>query len=154
MSKVDLLGTIRSIWDWLIRRESEVLRNADWIESTEAKYTTLVLATLSLIFSFTHVFRHLKQYTMPEIQVYVIRIILTCPIYAITSSIAMFVGPYALYAETFRDLFEAIVVYSFFNLILEVGGGETDLVYAIENDGLLKLPWPLCCLKAVPRNAR
>lgn len=154
MSKVNILDSIKSVWDWLIRRETEILRNADWIETYEAKYVALALASLSLIFSFTHIFRHLKQYTMPEIQVYVIRIILTCPIYATSSAIAMFVGPYALYAETFRDLFEAIVVYSFFNLILEYGGGETDLVYAIENDGLLKLPWPLCCLKSVPRNAR
>eukprot|EP01031_Cornospumella_fuschlensis_P036816 gene36816-44659_t len=116
MSKVNILETVRDIWDWLVRRESEVLRNADWIETYEAKYTALVLASLSLLFSFTHIFRHLKQYTMPEIQ--------------------------------------AIVVYSFFNLILEYGGGETDLVYSIENDGLLKLPWPLCCLRPVPRNAR
>eukprot|EP01039_Chlorochromonas_danica_P008763 gene8763-9665_t len=91
---------------------------------------------------------------MPQIQIYVIRIILTCPVYAFSSTIALFVGPYAVYAETIRDIYEAIVIYAFFNLILEYGGGETDCVYAIENDGMMKMPFPLCCLKPRHRSAK
>lgn len=128
--------------------------DSGWIESHEAKIVGLIFASISILISFFHIYSHLKLYTMPEIQIYVIRILFTCPIYAMCSSIALFVAPYNVYAEAARDLYEAVVVYAFFNMILEYCGGETDCVYAIENDSTLQLPFPLCCLKRRPRDAR
>jgi len=145
--------------DWIKHAAETVIdyrafHDVNWIQSWEAKYVGLAFALISLLLSFSHIYAHLKLYTMPEIQIYVIRILLTCPIYALASSIALIIEPYNIYAETIRDLYEALVVYSFFNMILEYCGGETDCVYAIENDPALILPFPLCLLKRRPRDAR
>jgi len=91
---------------------------------------------------------------MPGIQVYVIRILFICPIYAITSCVAIVMGQDGLYAETVRDIYEAVVLYSFLNLILEFCGGESDCVYQIENESPLRMPFPLCFLRPRPRDAR
>lgn len=154
MSLDDIIREIWRIINGIISHEAQIFHDSKWIDSLEARLTALALCACTLFFSGVHVYRHLKQFTMPQIQVYVIRIILTCPMYAITSTMALFMGPYSAYAEVLRDVYEAIVIYAFFNLILEYGGGETDCVYAIEGDGPLKLPFPLCCMRPRNRNAK
>jgi hypothetical protein len=52
---------------------------------------------------------------------------------------------HGVYIAKLRDLYEAVVIYSFFNLILEFCGGETDCVYQIENEPAIKMPFPLWC---------
>ena len=74
--------------------------------------------------------------------------------YAITSCIAMALGYYGAFAEFIRDIYEAFVIYSFFNLIIEYCGGETDCVYMMENEPNLTMPFPLCCMGSQPRDAR
>ena len=133
---------------------SSILTNSKWVDSFDGLYIAVALASVSLMISAIHIVRHLKNYTMPEIQVYVIRILLTCPVYAITSSLALLLGPYGIYAEVIRDVYEAFVIYSFLNLILEYAGGETDCVYLIENEPLLRFPFPLCMMKPRARDAR
>jgi hypothetical protein len=149
--------------------------DTSWIHSQVAGQVALALASTATFISLCHISQHLRHYTMPGIQVYVIRILMVCPIYAVSSAIAgksmhptyqyitvmscrylrvVFLGSFGVYAIIFRDIYEAFVVYSFFNLILEYCGGETDCVYQIENEGLLKLPCPLCCFPASPRDAR
>jgi hypothetical protein len=101
-----------------------------------------------------HIIQHLLHYSMPGIQIYVIRILVICPVYAISSTVALGLGKYGAYAEISRDVYEAFVIYSFFNLILEYSGGETDCIYQIENEPQLRWPCPLCFLKPRPRDAR
>jgi hypothetical protein len=91
---------------------------------------------------------------MPGIQIYVIRILIICPVYALSSALALILAPNGTYAETARDVYEAFVIYSFLNLILEYCGGETDCVYQIENEPPLRLPMPFCCVQKMPRDAR
>eukprot|EP00602_Paraphysomonas_sp_CaronLab_P008797 CAMPEP_0185029608 /NCGR_PEP_ID=MMETSP1103-20130426/16014_1 /TAXON_ID=36769 /ORGANISM="Paraphysomonas bandaiensis, Strain Caron Lab Isolate" /LENGTH=750 /DNA_ID=CAMNT_0027564417 /DNA_START=256 /DNA_END=2505 /DNA_ORIENTATION=- len=91
---------------------------------------------------------------MPGIQIYVIRILFICPVYAVCSAMALGLGDAGAYAEIGRDVYEAFVIYSFLNLILEYCGGETDCIYQIENEPQLRMPCPLCFLKPRPRDAR
>ena len=56
---------------------------------------------------------------MPGIQIYVVRILLIIPIYSISSACAIQLGVNGLYAETIRDIYEAFVLYSFLNLVME-----------------------------------
>ena len=77
-----------------------------------------------------------------------------CPIYAISSALALTLGRDGVYAEIFRDLYEAFVIYCFLYMMLEYCGGETDCVYKMENEAPLKMPFPLCFSKAKARNAK
>jgi hypothetical protein len=101
-----------------------------------------------------HITQHVTHYTMPGIQLYVVRIIFICPMYAVSSALALWLGPHRVFAEIIRDIYEAFVIYSFLNLILEFCGGEADCIYQIENEAMLPMPWPLCFMKPVPRDAR
>lgn len=83
---------------------------------------------------------------------YVIRIIFICPIFAISSALALAFIDSAAYILVVRDIYEAVVVYSFLNLILEFCGGETDCVYLMENEAPLTMPCPLCFLPAMSRD--
>ncbi len=132
----------------------DAFHDVNWIKSEEAKGLALLFAIIAIIISLSHIISHLRLFTMPLIQIYVIRILFTCPIYALTSSLAMFLGRNAIILEAIRDLYEAVVIYSFFNLILEYGGGETDCVYAVENDAPLVFPFPFCYSKPRPKDAR
>lgn len=135
----------------LARREL----NSQFIHSQDALIIAVVAAFISLVISFVHLYRHLKQYTMPQIQMWIIRIILICPAYAICSSLAVALGsPNGLYVEFIRDLYESFVVYSLLNLIMEYCGGEQDCVYAIENEPPLDMPFPCCCMRPKARDAK
>lgn len=105
--------------------------DSDWIHSKECTIVAWVFAAVSILISLTHVVQHLVNYTMPGIQIYVVRILLITPIYSLSSALAIQLGNSGLYAETLRDIYEAFVLYSFLNLILEFCGGETDCVYQI-----------------------
>ena len=71
----------------------------DWVFSTEALLVAVTFASLSLLISLVHIIRHLMNYSMPGIQIFVLRIILICPVYAISSALALILGEYGLYAE-------------------------------------------------------
>ena len=129
--------------------------NAQFIHSTDALIIASTFATLSLIISLVHLIRHLRQYTMPQIQMWIIRIILICPAYAVCSTIALALGsPNGEYVEFARDLYEAFVVYSLLNLVMEYCGGEVDCVYAMENEPPLDMPFPLCFMRPKARDAK
>jgi hypothetical protein len=125
----------------------------DWILGNDALIIAGVASVLSVSISLLHLVRHLKQYSMPQIQMWIVRIILICPAYAISSSLAMYLGSTnGLYVEFVRDLYEAFVVYSLLNLVMEYCGGEVDCVYAMENEAPLQMPFPFCCMKPKPRD--
>ncbi len=135
--------------DWLAKESA-------WALSDDAIIVASVFSSLSVIISMWHLYRHLRQYTMPQIQQWIVRILLICPIYAMSSAIALKLGPEnGIYVEFIRDLYEAFVVYSLLNLIMEYCGGEVDCVYSIEHEGPLAMPFPFnFCMKARNRNAK
>jgi len=92
---------------------------------------------------------------MPAIQTWIIRIILIVPVYALSAATAMLIGPKrGVYLDMGVSVYESFAVYCLLNLILEYSGGETDCVYAIENEGPVRMPPPFCCMKPRPRNAK
>lgn len=128
--------------------------DGEWIHSKEATYVAWAFAAFATLLSLLHVIQHLVYYSMPGIQVYVVRILFIVPVYAISSALAIQLGNDGLYSETIRDIYEALVLYSFLNLILEFCGGETDCIYQIENEAPISMPFPLCFMGARPRDAR
>ncbi|SNX86211.1 uncharacterized protein MEPE_04920 [Melanopsichium pennsylvanicum] len=87
-----------------------------------------VSAIFASIFSFYLIFLQLKNYRKPTLQRYVVRLLLMVPIYSVASVISLYSLQLADIIDLFRDLYEAFVIYCFFNLLIEYLGGERSLI--------------------------
>jgi len=76
---------------------------------------------------------HLSNYYQPHIQCYVVRILWMVPIYSIESWLCLRFHTYAIYIETLRDCYESFVLYSFFQFLIQVLGGEEQLVLMLKD---------------------
>jgi hypothetical protein len=76
---------------------------------------------------------HLTSYNHPSTQVYIIRILWMVPIYSISSWLAMKFHEKAVLFETIRDCYEAYVLYSFLQFLIQVLGGEEALVCLLKD---------------------
>ncbi|CAG8542172.1 15349_t:CDS:2 [Cetraspora pellucida] len=85
-------------------------------------------AITATFLSIISVWSHLKHYKKPLLQRYVVRIILMVPIYAISSWISLTSTNAAFYVDCIRDMYEAFVIYCFFNILVNYIGGERALL--------------------------
>ncbi|KAJ1020517.1 hypothetical protein NDA13_005833 [Ustilago tritici] len=85
-------------------------------------------ALLATVFSVFLIWKQLKNYRKPTLQRYVVRLLLMVPIYSIASVISLYSLQLADIIDLFRDLYEAFVIYCFFNLLIEYLGGERSLI--------------------------
>ena len=72
--------------------------------------------------SFWLVWKHLTYYTCPQQQRHIVRMLFMVPIYAIVSTLSYVFYHEAIYYQTIRDCYEAVVITSFFNLLLQYVG--------------------------------
>lgn len=63
--------------------------------------------------------QHVRHYENPELQRHIVRIIWMVPIYSIDSWIALRWPHSAIYMDTVRECYEAYVIYSFYQLLLQ-----------------------------------
>jgi len=93
---------------------------------------------------------HLVRYSRPELQRYIIRILLMVPIYAVESWFALRYKAQALYLESLREWYEALAIYSFYKLMersLGASAGEMQRVLRLRGpDTYVKHLFPFCCL--------
>ncbi|SPO47344.1 uncharacterized protein PSANT_05032 [Moesziomyces antarcticus] len=95
---------------------------------TSLLVTSTLAAIFATIFSFFLIWKQLKNYRKPTLQRYVVRLLLMVPIYSIASVISLYSLELADIIDLFRDLYEAFVIYCFFNLLIEYLGGERSLI--------------------------
>ena len=80
--------------------------------------TAIMIATMTTILavciSGVSIYSHLVHYTCPSQQRYIIRLLFTCPLYAVTSCLCLRFWQHAVYFETIRDCYEAFIIYSFY----------------------------------------
>jgi len=76
--------------------------------------------------------RHLVNYTRPDLQPHVLRIILVGPLYAFSAALCLSMTESAcFFIRSVRDIWEAVVIYSFLTLIVEYMGGEHLCLHSI-----------------------
>lgn len=83
------------------------------------------------VLAIVHIVQHLRHYTEPMFQRYIIRIIFMVPVYAVCSFASLLAEDAAIYIATIRDCYEAWIIYNFMSLCLEYVGGPA--------------PWRLRC---------
>ncbi|CAH0487961.1 unnamed protein product [Peronospora farinosa] len=117
----------------------------NWIETHRALSLSIafgccILATLLSVYN---IIQHLVHYSRPQLQRYIVRILVIVPVYSMGSFFSLTFVNQALYFDSIRDCYEAFVVYSFLALVLSFAGGESVCVLKMQSEPDIRHPWPL-----------
>mmetsp|Transcript_68351 Transcript_68351/g.164005 ORF Transcript_68351/g.164005 Transcript_68351/m.164005 type:complete len:627 (-) Transcript_68351:64-1944(-) len=105
------------------------------------------------LYTLRNVCKHLLNYSRPDLQAHVLRIILVGPIYAFCSALCLSMRESSCFFVTaIRDIWEAVVIYSFLTLIVEYMGGEHLCLHTLsQQEGSVSHPFPFnYCFSPVP----
>lgn len=81
--------------------------------------------------SWISVLRHLKNYRKPMDQRLVVRILLMVPLFSMSAYLSLYC-PYRFPTEMLefmREMYEALVIYTFYTLLTNLLGGEREIIY-------------------------
>uniref|UniRef100_A0A915HP18 Transmembrane protein 184A n=1 Tax=Romanomermis culicivorax TaxID=13658 RepID=A0A915HP18_ROMCU len=115
---------------------------------------SIFLRPLLLFFLF-EIYQHLRWYTCPAEQRWIVRILFIVPIYSFDSwlSLLFFTNDVYIYFNSIRDIYEAFVIYSFLSLCYEYLGGESTIMAKIRGKPIRFLSYSrhsyvtcTCCL--------
>ncbi|KAI8391782.1 organic solute transporter Ostalpha-domain-containing protein [Radiomyces spectabilis] len=101
--------------------------------SSTAIHLALLFTIVGTCISLLSVWLHWKNYRKPNQQRQVTRILWMVPIYGISTFVSLVSLDVAFYVDTFRDIYEAFVIYAFFNLLLNKLGGERALIIMLHS---------------------
>lgn len=120
---------------------TSTIKNIDTIEPTpiflqtkSAQFISGVFVWISLFLTCQQIYQHLRWYTNPSEQRWIVRILFIVPIYATYSWISLLFfnnESYYVYFFTVRDCYEAFVIYNFLSLCYEYLGGEGNIMSEI-----------------------
>ncbi|XP_048048808.1 transmembrane protein 184A isoform X1 [Megalobrama amblycephala] len=107
----------------------------------------------ALIITCHQIYLHLRSYTVPNEQRYIIRILFIVPIYAFDSWLSLlFISndQYYVYFDSVRDCYEAFVIYNFLSLSFEYLGGESAIMSEIRGKPIQSsCLYGTCCLVGI-----
>jgi hypothetical protein len=96
------------------------------------------------------IYRHLRFYSCPNEQRWIVRILFIVPIYSFDSWLSLLFfshDNYYVYFNTVRDCYEAFVIYSFLSLCYEYLGGESSIMSEIRGKPIQSsCVYCTCCL--------
>jgi hypothetical protein len=87
--------------------------------------------------------QHLRHFTVPQQQRYIVRIIIIVPLYSLYSFFSMIFVSASVYLAILRDAYEAFAFLQFFKLCCFFVGGEEELSSLLAGEPPLSLPFPL-----------
>lgn len=106
----------------------------------------LVFMLLAVGLSSYEIIKHMSNYTQPYLQRYIIRILLMVPIYSMNAWIAMILPAAGIYLDSFREVYESFVIYSFMKYLLNFLHYDTNLQQYIDHKPAPNHLFPFCCL--------
>eukprot|EP01111_Echinosteliopsis_oligospora_P018953 TRINITY_DN8945_c0_g1_i1.p1 TRINITY_DN8945_c0_g1~~TRINITY_DN8945_c0_g1_i1.p1 ORF type:complete len:414 (+),score=107.14 TRINITY_DN8945_c0_g1_i1:152-1393(+) len=102
------------------------------------------LVILSWVVSVYLIYKHLRFYTQPEHQRYIVRLIIMVPLYGLYSLLSLIFHKHQTYFAIARDCYEAYALFMFFQLLISYGGGKEAIVEHFLSLPPQKLTFPLC----------
>lgn len=105
----------------------------------------LIFVIAACVLSFYLIYKHLKFYTQPEHQRYIVRIICMVPLYSVYSLLSLVFHEHQIYFAIARDCYEAYALYMFFKLCVNYAGGQDALIQHFLSQPKMRLTIPLCC---------
>nr|XP_023885591.1 transmembrane protein 184A [Quercus suber] len=85
----------------------------------------------AIVLAVRHIYRHLMNYTEPTYQRFIVRIIFMVPVYALMSFLSLVLPAASIYFNSFREVYEAWVIYNFLSLCLGWVGGPGAVVLSL-----------------------
>jgi hypothetical protein len=121
------------------------LHRHGWKEHLIGWYSSAGFVLLTFPISIRLIFLHLTHWYNPRVQKYVVRIIWMVPLYSVESWLALRFHRVALYIETFRECYEAYVIFSFLYFLIALLGEEVQLITALKQKPVERgrHPWPI-----------
>lgn len=110
----------------------------------------LFFVLLSWVISFYLIYKHLKYYTQPEHQRYIVRLLCMVPLYGLYSVLSLIFHRHQIYFAIARDCYEAYALFMFFKLCVSYGGGKEAIVDHFNSLPKMKLTFPLNFWKVQP----
>ncbi|XP_049874261.1 transmembrane protein 184B isoform X2 [Pectinophora gossypiella] len=107
------------------------LQEPVFLQTRTAQVIAGIFVWTALFITCQQIYQHLRWYTNPSEQRWIVRILFIVPIYGCYSwiSLLFFNGnSYYVYFFTVRDCYEAFVIYSFLSLCYEYLGGEGNIM--------------------------
>ncbi|KAF6281476.1 transmembrane protein 184A [Rhinolophus ferrumequinum] len=107
----------------------------------------------ALVLTCHQIYLHLRFYTVPSEQRYIIRLLLVVPVYAFSSWLSLLLlggHQHHVYLDSLRDCYEAFVIYSFLSLCFQYLGGESTIMAEIRGKPVRSsCLYGTCCLRGM-----
>ncbi|XP_075830779.1 transmembrane protein 184A isoform X2 [Microtus pennsylvanicus] len=124
-----------------------------FLTSALARGVSGVFVWTALLLTCHQIYSHLRSYTVPQEQRFVIRLLFIVPIYAFDSWLSLLLlggHPYYVYLDSVRDCYEAFVIYSFLALCFQYLGGESAIMAEIRGKPIRSSCFHgTCCLRGM-----
>ncbi|XP_044748080.1 transmembrane protein 184C [Coccinella septempunctata] len=105
-----------------------------------------IFAWVAIPISLWEIILHVIHYTTPKLQKHIIRILWMVPIYAVNAWLGLVNPENSIYVDSFRECYEAFVIYNFMRYLLNYLNMEMDLEASLEVKPQVKHIFPFCCL--------
>ncbi|GBC09422.1 hypothetical protein RclHR1_08850005 [Rhizophagus clarus] len=117
--------------------------------------TASLFTLLSCLLTFWLICQHVRNYSKPDEQRLIIRLLMMVPIYTIFDLLSFFFLKQSIYFTTIRDAYQAASVLAFFNLLLEyLGSSESIRIIKLSRISSTPSPFPFCCFTFNPSKHR
>ncbi|KAM9784919.1 transmembrane protein 184A [Syngnathus acus] len=127
-----------------------ILEDQLFLNTMTARALSGIFVWSALLITCHQIYTHLRSYTVPNEQRYIIRILLIVPIYAFDSWLSLLFinnNQYYVYFDSVRDCYEAFVIYNFLSLSFEYLGGESAIMSEIRGKPIQSsCLYGTCCL--------
>ncbi|XP_059204274.1 transmembrane protein 184A [Centropristis striata] len=124
--------------------------NMFFLNTVAAQGLSGIFVWSALLITCHQIYTHLRSYTVPNEQRYIIRILFIVPVYAFDSWLSLlFISndQYYVYFDSVRDCYEAFVIYNFLSLSFEYLGGESAIMSEIRGKPIQSsCLYGTCCL--------
>ncbi|KAI6177439.1 Organic solute transporter subunit alpha/Transmembrane protein 184 family-containing protein [Aphelenchoides bicaudatus] len=121
-----------------------------FLQSGTAHFVAGFFTWAALIITLHQIYQHLRWYSCPSEQRWIVRILFIVPVYAFDSwlSLLFFTNDVYVYFNSIRDCYEAFVIYSFLSLCYEYLGGESQIMAEIRGKPIKPTNYATltCCL--------
>ena len=93
----------------------------------------LVFTIFAVILCGLQIHNHIAHNHVPQVRKYIIRILLMVVVYGIESLCGLYYPEWSIYLNALRDCYEALVIYSFYQLLIQSLGGHEAVQSALKN---------------------